>query len=91
MSSQTVIFMWRYSTFHVNDLPFYFFRISFDEVLKENVSFDPEDIYHTKALEDHEGLMEYLNSVVPTETTHNLMRVSEANHWNKNTIKGNKS
>ena len=32
--------------------------------------------------------MEYLNAVVPTETTHNLMRVSEANHWNKNTIKG---
>ena len=64
------------------------FRISFDEVLEDNASFDPEEIYHTKALEDHEGLMEYLNAVVPTETTHNLMRVSEANHWNKNTIKG---
>ena len=67
---------------------FYVFRISFDEVLNENAAFDPEEIYHTKTLEDHEGLMEYLNSVVPTETTHNLMRVSEANHWNKNTIKG---
>ena len=66
----------------------YVFRISFDEVLNENAAFDPEEIYHTKTLEDHEGLMEYLNSVVPTETTHNLMRVSEANHWNKNTIKG---
>ena len=56
--------------------------------MQENPEFDPEGIYHTKALEDHESLMEYLNSVVPTETTHNLMRVSEANHWNKNTIKG---
>ena len=59
--------------------------------MQDNASFDPEEIYHTKALEDHEGLMEYLNAVVPTETTHNLMRVSEANHWNKNTIKGDLS
>ena len=64
------------------------FRISMDEVLDENTTFDPEEIYHTKALEDHETLMDYLNSAIPTETTHNLMRVSEANHWNKNTVKG---
>ena len=59
-----------------------------DEVLNENTTFDSEEIYHTKALEDHETLMDYLNTAIPTETTHNLMRVSEGNHWNKNTVKG---
>ena len=63
-------------------------RISMDEVLEENAVFDSEGIYHTKDLEEHETLMEYLNSTIPTETTHNLMRVSEGNHWNKNTVKG---
>jgi hypothetical protein len=59
-----------------------------DEVLQENPAFDSEEIYHTKSLDDHETVMDYLNSAVPTETTHNLMRVSEANHWNKNMVKG---
>ena len=31
--------------------------------------------------------MDYLNDAIPTETTHSLMRVSQANHWNKNTVK----
>merc|ERR1719510_59339 len=73
--------------FDIRTLETFLNRISMDEVLNENTTFDSEEIYHTKALEDHETLMDYLNASIPTETTHSLMRVSQANHWNKNTVK----
>jgi len=73
--------------FDIRTLETFLNRISMDEVLEENAAFDPEGIYHTKALDEHETLMDYLNDAIPTETTHSLMRVSQANHWNKNTVK----
>ena len=73
--------------FDIRTLETFLNRISMDEVLEKYVNFDPEGIYHTKGLEDHETLMDYLNSAIPPETTHDLMRVSQSNHWNKNTVK----
>ncbi len=39
------------------------------------------------SLTDHETLMDYL-SEIPTETSHNLTRTAEANHWNTCETKG---
>ena len=55
-------------------------------------NFDEEGVYHTGSVvsqegNNHEALMAYLHSL-PPETTHGLMRVSRANHWNKNRASG---
>lgn len=49
--------------------------------------FDPAEVYHTKRMEDHETLMDYLKEL-PTEASHNMMRVNGPNHWNKNQARG---
>jgi hypothetical protein len=38
-------------------------------------------------LADHETLLDYLTEL-PTETSHNLLRTAEANHWNTCETKG---
>ena len=39
------------------------------------------------SLADHETLMDYLYEI-PTESSHNLTRTAEANHWNTCETKG---
>ena len=39
------------------------------------------------SLTDHETLMDYLYEI-PTESSHNLTRTAEANHWNTCETKG---
>ena len=50
--------------------------------------FDDNGIYHTKNMQDHETLMEYLN-VLPNETDNTLIGSNLGNHWNKNEEDGN--
>ena len=49
--------------------------------------FDPDGIYHTKALTDHETMMEFLNEL-PTDTSNEVLGVNLPNHWNKDENKG---
>ena len=57
----------------------------------QKFEFDSEGVYHTGSCSEgsggHDQLMTYLNGL-PPETTHGLMRVSQANHWNKNRTSG---
>ena len=50
--------------------------------------FDPDGIYHTRLMADHETLMDYLNDDLPVETSQKMMRVNRPNHWNRNQSKG---
>ena len=52
-----------------------------------DTDFDPDKIYHTRNLKDHETMMEYLNEL-PTDTSRHVMGVNDPNHWNKNVNKG---
>ncbi len=45
----------------------------------DTVSLDPEGVYHTARLEDHETMMGYL-AELPKEASHKLSRMSEAVH-----------
>ncbi|XP_059098400.1 dynein axonemal heavy chain 7-like [Tigriopus californicus] len=53
-----------------------------EELWEKDMIFDANGIYHTKALEDHETLMNYL-ATLPMDVSYNLMHMSEVNHRNK--------
>ena len=50
--------------------------------------FDPDGVYHTRLMEDHETLMDYLNDELPVETSYKMMGVNRSNHWNRNQSRG---
>ena len=52
-----------------------------------DTDFDPDGVYHTKSLNDHETMMEYLNEL-PTDTAYDVCGVNIPNHWNKDENKG---
>ena len=50
--------------------------------LNNDCVFDEHGVYHTKAMKDHETLMEYLNEL-PNETNNTLIGSNSPNTWNK--------
>ena len=60
--------------------------IAHDDVTNPDATFtfDPENIYNTENLEDHNTMIDCVRQKLPAETTHSLLRVSESNHWSKN-------
>ena len=65
----------------------YLDSICSDMDINGDTDFDPDKIYHTRKLQDHETMMEYLNEL-PTDTSRHVMGVNDPNHWNKNVNKG---
>jgi len=58
------------------------------EVLEDKtLDLDPDGVYRTDQLEDHETLMRYLGGL-PKSASHKLARMSEANHRRKDELKG---